>query len=358
MADLDLSAFDRNAVVSADAVAEVEERIADAPVKWKHWKRGANRSGLGCLIPFTVLLGGSILFYIVMALAGQMRVDMSDGPIGAWVTLGVAFGILTLGLFGLIAGIVQVARDTRTPENLVRVLAFAQDNGLEFSPESTARDFHGRVWDEGTTYRVDHLAGPGIDYGTVGRAGKNGAVGTAGVGYLAITLDRKLPHIVLMRRRGARFYAGDGPEFELEGDFGRHFELHVPAGYETDALYVLTPDVMQALIDEAADRRVEIVDDRMFVFGDAPDLTDPALHARMHRIAAIVGGEVVPQTDQYRDARVPRNPSRPLAVNRVAAAGRRLPPVVWVPGLLLAIALALAPFWGPIAQAIADLFSG
>ncbi len=57
------------------------------------------------------------------------------------------------------------------------------------------------------------------------------------------------------------FYAGDGPELELEGDFGKHFELHVPAGYERDALYVLTPDVMQVLIDEAADRRVEIVDD-------------------------------------------------------------------------------------------------
>jgi hypothetical protein len=230
------------------------------------------------------------------------------------------------------------------PEALARVLAFARDNALEFSPESTARDFHGLVWDEGTTYRLEHLQPAevkgvrpdGPDYGTVGRADRNGAIHHAGIGYLTIRLDRNLPHIVLQRRRGAMFYAGDGPELALEGDFGKHFELHVPKGYETDALYVLTPDVMQVLIDEAADQRVEIVDDRLFVFGDPVDVTDPAAHSRMHRIAAAITAEIKPQTDAYRDA----------------PAGRRLRPVIWVPGVLLVIAIVTAVLWGRIA----DLF--
>ena len=188
------------------------------------------------------------------------------------------------------------------------------------------------VWDEGTTYRLEHLwpaevkgvRPDGPDYGTVGRADRNGAIHSTGTGYLAIRLDRKLPHIVLQRRRGAMFYAGDGPELELEGDFGKHFELHVPTGYERDALYVLTPDVMQVLIDEAADQRVEIVDDQLFVFGDRVDVTDPEVHARMHRIAAAITAQIVPQADGYRDERVRRDPERPLAVDRVAPAGRRL----------------------------------
>jgi hypothetical protein len=246
------------------------------------------------------------------------------------------------------------------PAALARVFAFARDNALEFSPESTARDFHGVIWDEGTTYRLEHLlpaevkgARPdGADYGTVGRADRNGAIHSTGTGYLAIRLDRKLPHIVLQRRRGAMLYAGDGPELELEGDFGTHFELHVPDGYERDALYVLTPDVMRVLINEAADQRVEIVDDHLFVFGDRIDVTDPAVHARMHRIAAAISAQIVPQADGYRDERVTRDPRRPLAVDRIAPAGRRLPRAIWIPGVLIALVIATLLLWGPISQLV------
>jgi hypothetical protein len=246
---------------------------------------------------------------------------------------------------------VKWARWKRRPEALARVLRFAADNELEFSPESTARDFHGRVWDEGTTYRLDHIAGSdGPDYGTVGRADRNGAIHRTGTGYLAIHLDRRLPHIVLQRRRGALLYAGDGPEFELEGDFGKHFELHVPTGYERDALYLLTPDVMQTLIDEAADQRVEIVDDDLFVFfDDGVDVTDPDVHIRMHRVWAAIAGQIVPQADGYRD-------SRSSVSGRVARAGRRLPPVVWIPGVVIAVGLLVLSFWAPISKALAEIF--
>ncbi len=239
------------------------------------------------------------------------------------------------------------------PEELARILTFARANGLEFSPESTARDFHGVIWDEGTTYRLQHLwpaevkgvRPDGPDYGTVGRADRNGAVHSTGTSYLAIRLDRKLPHIVLQRRRGVTFYAGEVPELELEGDFGEHFELHVPKGYERDALYVLTPDVMQALIDEAADQRVEIVDDWLFVFGERFDVTDPDVHTRMHRVTAAIAAQVQPQADGYRDERVRRNPRRPLAVDRVAPGGRRLPPRVWVPGVVFVVAIVAFVVW-------------
>ena len=215
------------------------------------------------------------------------------------------------------------------------------------------------IWDEGTTYRLEHLwpaEVKGVRPTAPTTAPSAAPTGTArstapGTGYLAIRLDRKLPHIVLQRRRGAMFYAGDGPELELEGDFGKHFELHVPEGYERDALYVLTPDVMQVLIDEAADQRVEIVDDWLFVFGDRIDVTDPDVHARMHR--------VTPRS-RPRSSRRPtatatsacRGPRRPLAVDRVAPAGRRLPRAVWIPGVVIALAVAALLFWAPISQLV------
>jgi hypothetical protein len=106
---------------------------------------------------------------------------------------------------------------------------------------------------------------------------------------------------------------------------------------------VLTPDVMQALIDEAADQRVEIVDDWLFVFGDRIDVTDPSAHARMHRVYAAIAAEIQPQADGYRDERSP-------ARDRVAKAGRRIPRAVWIPGVILALAVAALLLWAPISQ--------
>src|SRR6478609_9747463 len=52
----------------------------------------------------------------------------------------------------------------------------------------------------------------------------------------------------------------------LEGDFDRHFTLYCPEGYEQDALYLFTPDIMARFIDHAAQLDVEIVDDWLFLY--------------------------------------------------------------------------------------------
>src|SRR6185437_14086794 len=90
--------------------------------------------------------------------------------------------------------------------------------------------------------------------------------------YVAIRLDRKLPHMLLIAKENQGIGGSDLPAtygsdqiLSLEGDFDRYFTLYCPKKHETDALYVFTPDLMALLIDEARFFDVEIVDDWMFV---------------------------------------------------------------------------------------------
>src|SRR5690606_32829643 len=74
--------------------------------------------------------------------------------------------------------------------------------------------------------------------------------------YVALRLETMLPHFVLDATRNNRTFGSSipmpiagGQTLSLEGDFDSHVTLHCPQGYERDALYVFTPDLMALLID-------------------------------------------------------------------------------------------------------------
>lgn len=182
------------------------------------------------------------------------------------------------------------------------------------------------------------------------------------IGYLAMTLPRRLPHLLLdatgngreRRQRPTR-----DQRLSLEGDFDRHFHLYAPRGYERDALYVFTPDLMALLIDETGDLDVEVRDDRLIVLRPGGfDLADPATWQRFARIRATVGQKAWSQTDLYADERAApasltldgssdaNDEAGTDATNTVAREGRRLrrriPAMVWVGIGIAAAALALA----------------
>lgn len=92
-------------------------------------------------------------------------------------------------------------------------------------------------------------------------------------GYVAIKLDVPLPNIVLDAKSNNLLFGSNLPislkrrqRLSLEGDFDKHFTLYCPEGYETDALYLFTPDIMTRFIDHAAALDVEIVDDWLFFY--------------------------------------------------------------------------------------------
>ncbi|GAA3946832.1 hypothetical protein [Microbacterium soli] len=157
------------------------------------------------------------------------------------------------------------------------------------------------------------------------------------LGYLSIRLPRRMPHMVLDATANDR-----GPfssllkrpradqRLSLEGDFDSHFRLYTPNGYETDALYVFTPDFMALLIDETGDLDVEIRDDHLVVYRPGGfDLADVATWERFERLRRILAAKAWDRTVLYADDHDPAD----LAYD-IAEPGRRLrqraPRIVWL----------------------------
>jgi hypothetical protein len=184
------------------------------------------------------------------------------------------------------------------------------------------------------------------------------------LGYLAITLPRRVPNMVLdarsndrgpfsslLRRPAARQH------LSLEGDFDNRFRLYVPAGYERDALYVFTPDLMALLIDETGDLDVELRDDQLIVYKPGGfDLTDPAVWQRFEHIRATVGAKTWNRTDLYADERAAPQLQYDAA-GTVAADGTRLrgrrPGVKWA--IIAGAATFVAVFVGIFVVVIVSL---
>jgi hypothetical protein len=153
--------------------------------------------------------------------------------------------------------------------------------------------------------------------------------------YIAVTLPGPLPHLILDATVNDGL-TSDLPigvdrsqQLSLEGNFDRWFRVYAPNAYESDALYVLTPDVMAALMDQAFNYNVEIVDNRLVFFtSSAADFTRPepwlAAHAILHGAAA----RIAASAQRYRDERVPGQNVSPL-ISRIHAE-LETPSVPWV----------------------------
>lgn len=129
-----------------------------------------------------------------------------------------------------------------------------------------------------------------------------------------IPLSAEAPRITLRSRRGGGALSAlprvprTRNELTLEGGFSDVFEVSVPDGYEVDALYLLTPDLMAILLDHAADCDLEIIDGTLHLYLSPVDLTDPEqlngflavvgiLHERFGRRTALYRDDTAPPVD-------------------------------------------------------------
>ena len=226
--------------------------------------------------------------------------------------------------------------------------AFAIANGLRYDASAEPPASGGSLWEALTSGIVtDRVTGATWETGNIEGGTRSStseqtlfgmkvqvttsvtttAPGNVRIGYLAVTLARRLPNMILDAQGNDPLFGSSLPRppqatqrLSLEGDFDRHFSLYVPSGYERDALYVFTPDLMALLIDETGDLDVEIRDDRLLVYARGGfDLRDPALWPRIERIMRIVGAKTFSQTDLYADERIGDR-----AANVVAPEGQRL----------------------------------
>lgn len=145
--------------------------------------------------------------------------------------------------------------------------------------------------------------------------------------YMALKLPRKLPHIVLDAKRGSFFGLSNLPvafkgvqKLGLEGDFSNYFTLYCPEKYERDALYIFTPDIMAMMIDLGAKYDVEIVDDRLFLYGRGHVRHfNRELYEGVFTLLNVFGKKMHARVDYYADYRI-----NDRAIDAVDKAGYRL----------------------------------
>ena len=278
---------------------------------------------------------------------------------------------LLLAAVGVMIGLgVRNARATR-----YRLHRFAQANGMSYEPKVVDPPLPGMIFQLGRSRQsTDLIRGTRprfVEFGnyqyTV-QTGKNST--TYRWGYVAVKLDVPLPNIVLDAKGNNGFGSNLPASFRkaqrlsLEGDFDQHFTLYCPSGYEQDALYLFTPDIMARFIDNAAELDVEIVDDWLFLYTQRKVSTlDPATWAWL--FGAV--GALLAKFDQWsrwRDERLvvesahgaasvpnasglalPFAPPAGMLVPPpgVAPQGRRLKRgVTWLP---IAVVVGFAIFW-------------
>ncbi|MDR2998055.1 MAG: DUF3137 domain-containing protein, partial [Microbacterium sp.] len=134
-------------------------------------------------------------------------------------------------------------------------------------------------------------------------------------------------------------------ELRLEGNFSDVFEVSVPDGYERDALYLLTPDLMVILLDEAADLDMEIVDGTLHVYLQPDDLADPAALERFLTVISALHERFGRRTLLYRDENAPvLGPLTPRrSGDTLSAAARAMPTRARILPVLLGILVPFVP---------------
>lgn len=217
--------------------------------------------------------------------------------------------------------------------DVLKIKRFAEENDLDFLYNQKNAQRSGMIFNKGED-RVLQVGFSGTvgdrqtfeiaNYSYVTGSGKNRSENKWG--FVRITLSRQLPHMVIDSRRN-NFIASNLPELfdssqqlRLEGNFNDYFDVYVPAGYENDALYVLTPDIMALLLDDAAGYDLEITGNQLFVYGEGGfNFHDPSAIEKLVGMAQKFQAEFEMQTDYYADERVGDR-----AANIVAEPGRTL----------------------------------
>lgn len=293
------------------------------------------------------LIGGAGVFLVVLlTIFGSV---IGEGA----VILGLIFSIpILLGLGALVAALFAVRHGQRKQEDRRwRLAGFARDVGMEYVAALPGPALPGAIFQIGgdrTAYDLVRSSHPRfVEVGNHSYTVSNGKnTTTSRWGYIAVRLDVPLPHIVLdAMGNGARLGLWErGQHLSLEGDFDRYFRLYCPAGYERDALYLFTPDVMARFVDTASPLEVEIIDDWLFLYSPTELSTlDPARWAWLFSVIAALLDKLE-QWGRWRDDRLPRavEPAAPAASGMFAGSATPAPVASALPSPD-AVAAALAP---------------
>ncbi|MGO2746485.1 hypothetical protein [Microbacterium sp.] len=278
---------------------------------------------------------GSVVVIIVIAIMLVIGVPVVTAGVTAAARagsplLGLPFVAVLIVL--VVIGVIAFVNYRRGRIARFRLSRFAAANGMTYEDRVPNPPLPGMIFGLGRARKADQLVRGHtprfVEFGnyeyTTG-SGKNST--THRWGYVAVKLDVPLPNIVLDALGNNGFGTNLPASFQkdqrlsLEGDFDKYFTLYCPEGYEQDALYLFTPDIMARFIDSAAQLDVEIVDDWLFLYTKrAASTLDPATWAWL--FGAV--GALMTKLDQWarwRDDRLAqRVPATPAMAGSVAGA--------------------------------------
>ena len=252
-------------------------------------RRGANPTSTGQIVAWVAAIFALVC---VLPVVGIMILGLGYA-IGRGTGVAVAAVLALLLLAGVVVGIVLLVRRSIRLRNVTRfrLAHFAEANAMTYLERIDAPPLPGMIFSSGSSrMSTDVLRGVEprfVEFGNYQYTTSNGKQSTTHRwGYVAVKLDVPLPNIVLdalgNNTLGSTIAAAfrSDQRLSLEGDFDRYFSLYCPTGYEVDALYLFTPDVMARFIDHAAQLDVEIVDDWLFLYARRELSTlDPATWA-------------------------------------------------------------------------------
>ncbi|MCR2828029.1 hypothetical protein [Microbacterium sp. zg.Y909] len=254
---------------------------------------------------------------VLVFLAGMMLIGAVTSRSSFLVELSeMAPFFVVLSVAALFGVVVTFFSQMRAATRRYRLDRFARANGMSYTPQRANPSLPGMIFNTGSRRQsFDLVRGDeprAVEFANyVYTTGSGKHRSTHRWGYVAVKLDTPLPHIVLDATGNNSLFGSNLPtlytkqqRLSLEGDFDRHFALYCPEGYERDALYLFTPDVMARFIDNAAELDVEIVDDWLLMYTKRnASTTDPATWEWLFgAVAAVL--DKLDQWERWRDERM------------------------------------------------------
>jgi hypothetical protein len=300
------------------------------------------------VLVFASVFAVFFLFILGAILLATIGVIASMGAQGILSML--PFIVIALLMGGAIAlVIVLYVRATGSMSvRIYRLDRFARANGMSYLPRMPRPPLPGMIFGIGSS-RVSSDIVRGkvprfVEFANYSyETGSGKERNTFRWGYVALKLDTPLPNIVLdaTSNNGLLGTSNLPVSFDkdqrlhLEGDFDQHFALYCPSGYERDALYLFTPDIMARFIDNAAALDVEIVDDWLFLYAKRDFSTlDPATWAWLFSLVGALLDKFA-QWSRWRDERLeeatataaagPAHTAQPVVAESVEPAASPLP---------------------------------
>lgn len=291
----------------------------DTATTWAELVRGSNSSRAGFWVAVFFVATGAIGLAIIVSA-------------GAFDNHGAGF----FWLVWLAGGIVLFAYNWRTAAAVTCARTYAAVRGFDTLVYARADHYPGMLFAQD---RVRVLLGVRTRARRFVEIGNLQPVVNPGnrrpTGYIRMVLARHVPHIVLLARRNGPLIPFDlkgSQQLSLEGDFDSHFTLYAPAGYETDALYIFSPDVMDRFISHAQGFTCELVDDELYLYSRKPlDIGRGATLESLEPVLRPLAEKLGHQLELYADDRVTDPAAHPIAPE-----GRRLiGPVATTAGVVL-----------------------